>query len=386
MKLEDTTNTESVSDFSSLSLSPEILQNIQFMGFTEMTPIQGMILPLALAGKDVIGQAKTGTGKTLAFAIPIIEKISVSDKYVQALVLTPTRELAVQVAAEFEKLVGSGVKVALVYGGASMSVQIGALQKGAHVVVGTPGRVIDLTKRGALKLERAKSVVLDEADRMLDMGFIGDVEWIIQKTSKERQTMLFSATMPAVIRQLAKKYMREPQFISTNTDSDELTIGDVQQFYVEVNQKKKMDAFFKIIDEEQPSKVLVFCKTKRWVETLYNILRKRRFSVDRIHGDLSQGAREKAIGKLRVGKIKYLVCTDVVARGIDISDISHVFNYDLPQEPITYVHRIGRTARAGKKGTAITLINPGEIRDLWLVEHRARTKIHERKVDISKKH
>lgn len=366
--------------FDSLAIRSDVLQNIQFLGFEEMMPIQEMVLPPAMEGRDVIGQAKTGTGKTLAFAIPILEKIDSNKNCVQAIVLTPTRELAVQVGLEFEKLAGSAVHIALAYGGASINLQVSQLRRGVDVVVGTPGRVIDHLKRGTLKLDAVEVLVLDEADRMLDMGFIKDVGWIVKKTPEKRQTMLFSATMPDEVRKLAEKYMRDPVFISANEDSDELTVGDVQQYYVEVDQKKKMDAFFKVLEEERPSKALVFCKTKRWVESLYNILRKRKFSVDRIHGDLSQAAREKAIEKLSQGKIKYLVCTDVAARGLHINDISHVFNYDVPKEPLTYVHRIGRTARAGKKGVAVTFINPGQIRDLWLVEYRARTKINERKV------
>ncbi len=370
-----------MTNFDVLSIKEDILQNIRFLGFEDMTPIQEMVLPSALEGKDIMGQAKTGTGKTFAFAIPIVEKIRKDDKSVQAIILTPTRELAIQVGSEFEKLTGSGISVALVYGGASINSQINQLRRGAQIVVGTPGRVIDLIKRRALKIDRVETFVLDEADRMLDMGFIGDVEWIMEKTHEKRQTLLFSATMPDAIRKLSKKYMRDPKFISANIDSDELTVGDVQQYYIEVNQRKKMDAFFKVVEEEQPKKALVFCKTKRWVESLYGILRKRRFSVDRIHGDLSQAARKKAVDKLRQGKVRYLICTDVVARGIDISDISHVFNYDIPQEPLTYVHRIGRTARAGKQGTAITFINPSQIRDLWLIEHQARTKINKRELE-----
>ncbi len=369
--------------FNSLGIRADILQNIRFLGFEDMTPIQDLVLPPALAGKDVIGQAKTGTGKTFAFAIPIIERIHPQEKAAQALVLTPTRELAVQVAAEFEKLAGSAVNVALIYGGASMNTQISQLRRGAHVVVGTPGRIIDHLKRGNLKLDKIGFLVLDEADRMLDMGFIKDVEWIVRHTPAKRQTMLFSATMPDEIKRIAVTYMSDPEFITASSDDDELTVGDdVQQFYVVVHQNSKMDAFFQVLKEEKPSKALIFCKTKRWVESLYGILHKRRYAVDRIHGDLSQAAREKAISKLREGKITFLVATDVAARGLDISDISHVINYDLPQEPLTYVHRIGRTARAGKKGHAITFINPGQMRDLWLIEHNARTKIQERKVTV----
>jgi len=371
-----------MAEFRSLRISPGVLQNIHLMGFSEMTPIQEMVLPAALNGSDIIGQAKTGTGKTLAFSIPIVEKIRFDDKSVQALILTPTRELTVQVGEELGRVAGSSTKVALVYGGASMNTQTEALRRGAHVVVGTPGRVIDLIERGNLKLGAVKTLVLDEADRMLDMGFIKDVEWILEKTPATRQTMLFSATMPEQIRTLAEKHLRNPEYISASSDSDELTIGDVQQYYVEVDQKRKMDAFLKVIEEERPSKALIFCKTKRWGETFYGILMGRGFKVDRIHGDLSQSAREKAVDRLRSGEITFLVCTDVAARGLDIQDITHVFNYDLPQEPLTYVHRVGRTARAGKKGTAITFLNPDQMRDLWLVEHHARTKLQKRDVNL----
>jgi ATP-dependent RNA helicase DeaD len=366
--------------FETLKIKQDIIQNIRFLGFEEMTPIQDMALPHALNGKDIIGQAKTGTGKTFAFAIPIVEKVRAQDKYVQAIVLTPTRELAIQVSKEFEKLTGSGVHVALSYGGASMSTQVDHLRRGAHVVVGTPGRVIDHIKRGNLRLDRVETLVLDEADRMLDMGFIDDVQWIIEKTPKQRQTMLFSATMPEEIRRLASRYMHSPEFISASSDNDEMTVALTRQFYVQVEQNRKMDAFFKILSEEKPVKALVFCKTKRWVETLYNIMLKRRYSVDRIHGDLTQPARKRAVDKLKNGNIGYLICTDVVARGIDIQDISHVFNYDLPTEPLTYVHRIGRTGRAGRDGTSVTFISHAQVRDLQLIEYRARTQIKERRI------
>jgi len=366
--------------FNALNIRKDILQNIRSLGFEEMLPIQEMAIPIALTGRDIIGQAKTGTGKTLAFAIPITEKIRTDASFVQALVLTPTRELAIQVATEFEKVGGQRIRVALMYGGASITTQINQLQRGVHVAVGTPGRVIDHMDRGTLGLNKTETVVLDEADRMLDMGFINDMEWILENTPKNRQTMLFSATMPKEVRLLAGKYMHEPEFISASMDEDELTVEDVQQYFVKVDRKKKMDAFFKVVKQERPSKALVFCKTKKWVESFYEILKRRKFSVERIHGDLTQAAREKAIGKLRQGKVRYLVCTDVVARGIDISDISHVFNYDLPMEPLTYVHRIGRTARMGKQGTAISFITPDQLRELWLIENNARTKIYEWKM------
>ncbi|MFH1721175.1 MAG: DEAD/DEAH box helicase [Candidatus Altiarchaeota archaeon] len=369
-----------MTDFDKLNIRGDILQNIRFLGFNEMMPIQELAIPPTLSGKDLIGQAKTGTGKTLAFAIPIIEKIDVSNRSVQAIVLTPTRELALQVGLEFEKIAGSSITIALAYGGASINPQLELLRRGVHIVVGTPGRVIDLMKRRALKLENVKTFVLDEADRMLDMGFISDIEWIIKHTPKERQTLLFSATMPDEIRKLAEKYLNDPQIISANKDEDELTVGDVSQYYVKVNQKQKMDAFFQIIKEDNPKKALIFGKTKRWVEQLHQIIKKKGFSVDRIHGDMTQAAREKTINKLREGKVTFIVATDVAARGLDIDDITHVFNYDLPQEPLTYVHRIGRTARAGKEGVAITFITEAQLRDLWLIEHKARTKIQERKI------
>ncbi len=366
--------------FDALDIRTDILQNIRSLGFEEMLPIQEMAIPLALKGRDIIGQAKTGTGKTLAFAIPITEKIRAEASFVQALVLTPTRELAIQVATEFEKVGGRRIRVALLYGGASINAQIDRLRRGVHVAVGTPGRIIDHMDRGTLRLNKTETVVLDEADRMLDMGFIKDMGQILENTPKNRQTMLFSATMPKEVRLLAGKYMLDPEFISASRDEDELTVEDVQQYFVKVDRKKKMDAFFKVVKQEQPSKALVFCKTKRWVEMFYDILRRRKFSVARIHGDLSQAAREQAIGKLRQGKVTYLVCTDVVARGIDIPDISHVFNYDIPEEPLNYVHRIGRTARVGKQGTAISFITPDQLRDLWLIESKAHTKIHEWKM------
>lgn len=368
-------------EFNSLKIKDSTLQNIMFLGFEEMTPIQRLALPIALSGKDLIGQAKTGTGKTFAFAIPLIEKIHLEKKGVQAIVLTPTRELAVQVGLEIEKLIGSSVDVALCYGGAAINPQTKKLKEGAHIVVGTPGRVMDHIRRGNLELGEVETFILDEADRMLDMGFIKDVEWIMSKTPSNRQTMLFSATMPDAIKNLSKRYLHDPEFISASSDEDELTVEDIEQVYYEVPQKTKVDSFVEIMKKEKPEKSLIFCKTKSWVEKLYSILKKKNFSVERIHGDMTQAAREKAIEKLKDAKVKHIVCTDVVARGLDIYDITHVFNYDLPQEPMTYVHRIGRTARAGKKGKSITLINPGQIHDLWMIEHHARTKIDENKLE-----
>lgn len=370
-----------MSEFEKLDVKPGIIQNILFLGFEEMTRIQRMVIPEAVKNRDIIGQAKTGTGKTFAFAIPVLNKIDIDRKSVQALVLTPTRELAVQVALEMEKLTGSSIKVALSYGGASINIQTDALKRGAHMVVGTPGRVMDHIRRKTLKLDGVHTFVLDEADRMLDMGFIGDIEWITQRMPKKRQTMLFSATMPVEIHKLAEKYMSNPVTISASSDEDEMTVGDIEQFYYQVPQRKKIDSFLRIYKNEKPSKALIFCRTKTWVEKLYGILKKKGMKVERIHGDMTQKAREKAIDKLKNSKVESLVCTDVVSRGIDIYDISHVFNYDLPQEPMTYIHRIGRTGRAGKKGIAITLIQQEQIRDLWLVEHKARTSIEERHLD-----
>jgi len=365
-----------VNGFSDLDLSHHVLKDLEYHGLEKPLPIQDQAIPLLLSGRDLIAEAKTGSGKTLAFAIPIIEKIDCDRRDVQALVVTPTRELANQVAGEIKKVgYKKRVRAAAFYGGKSVSGNAQIMSKGVHVVVGTPGRLLDLIDRRILKLGRVNMLVLDEADRMLDMGFIDDIRKIISNVPRERQTMLFSATMPEKIRHLAGSVMNNPEVISIS--SEELTVDEIDQCYYEIPQKQKLDAFIRIVKNEQPSSAIIFCNTKRWTDTLSHLMNKRGFRCNALHGDLSQNQRDRVMEGFRKKRFTFLVATDVAARGLDIDDVSHIFNYDIPKDPDSYVHRIGRTARAGKRGKAISLISSSEIRSLWDIENRCRTSIQQ---------
>ena len=367
--------------FDKLKISPELKRAIKDMGIFEMFPIQLEAIPKILKGVDVIGQAQTGTGKTLAFAIPIIERIDTSSKNVQAIVITPTRELAVQVSNEVKKLGKyKGVKVLSVYGGVSIDRQAEILSKGVHVVVGTPGRLIDQIQRGNLKLNKVKILVLDEADRMLDMGFIEDIRTILQETPKSRQTLLFSATMPEAILNLAKDYMKEHEVIKVS--EDELTVEGINQLYCKVDYRHKMDALKYILNHEKIKSAIIFCNTKVSVDKVVYVLRRMGFKADAIHGNFSQARRNKVLSGFREKKFNILVATDVAARGLDIKGVSHVINYNVPRDPKDYVHRIGRTARAGKKGVAITLVTDRDMEFFKNVEWYIDMKIKEMKCEL----
>ncbi|MDN5294324.1 MAG: ATP-dependent helicase DeaD [Eubacteriales bacterium] len=365
---------KNVTGFSALGLSKAVLKAISDLGWEEPTPIQREAIPLLLAGKDVIGQAQTGTGKTGAFGIPIVEKINPRQRGVQALVLTPTRELALQVAEEIARLGRyRETKVLPVYGGQSIERQVAGLKKGVQVVIGTPGRIIDHLDRGTLKLDGLQILVLDEADEMLDMGFIDDIETIIHHTPSSRQTLLFSATMPPEIRHLARKYLREPEFVTVSRD--ELTVPSIQQVYFEVKEKWKMEALCRIIDSNPGMTAIIFCRTKKGADELAAALKGRGYSAEGLHGDMTQYQRNKVMRQFRTGQVELLVATDVAARGIDVEHVTHVINYDIPQDPEVYVHRIGRTGRAGRQGVAMTFISPGEFRQLRLIEKTINMKI-----------
>lgn len=365
--------------FSEFGLSDEVLKAISFIGFEEPTPIQEKTIPVLLQGKDLIGQALTGTGKTAAFGIPIIEHTDRTRHGVQAIILTPTRELAIQVAEEMNKL-GSFKKILAIpiYGGTSIERQIKALKKGMHVVVGTPGRVIDHIERGTLRLRDVKTVVLDEADEMLDMGFIDDITTILKETPVERQTLLFSATMPEKILKIARRYMRSPEKVRISIDA--LTVPETNQIFYEVRHDRKMDALCRLIDAEDSDLFLVFCHTKREVDGVASNLKLRGYGAEAIHGDYSQAQRDAVMKKFRESRIDVLVATDVAARGLDISNISHVVNYSIPQNPESYIHRIGRTGRAGRKGVAITFVTPYEDKQLRLIQTVAKTRIKKEKL------
>lgn len=371
---------EEVVTFAGLGLSEASLAAIGRKGFETPTPIQRMAIPVLLGEScDVIGQAQTGTGKTAAFGLPILESIDVSLMMPQALIMAPTRELALQVSDELVSLRGDGaLQVLTVYGGQSISEQLRRLSRGAHIVVGTPGRVLDVIKRGRLPLDQAKWVVLDEADEMLNMGFIEDVEEILSHVTGEHRTMLFSATMPDRIVKLAKRFMHEPRLLEVDKDQKPTTLAD--QIYFEVRAADKFDALTRIIDIEPEFYGLVFCRTRNDVDDLTMRLIERGYSADGLHGEITQAQREKTLNKFRKRLLNILVATDVAARGIDIADLSHVINYSLPQDPESYVHRVGRTGRAGKEGTAITFVTPQEQRRLMFFQKSIKFKIRKERL------
>jgi ATP-dependent RNA helicase DeaD len=367
------TMTESIS-FADLGLSEPTLRAIAELGYEEPTPIQAQTIRQMTDSVDVIAQAQTGTGKTAAFALPIIEKLDPSLRTPQALVLTPTRELAVQVAEAFHAY-GKYHRVSIlpVYGGQPIDRQLRALDRGVQIVVGTPGRLLDHIRRGTLKLDQVRTVVLDEADEMLDMGFVEDIETILQETPSERQTALFSATMPLPIANLAKRYMRNPQRITVQTE--QMTVPQIRQIYYEAGGRDKFEILARILDFETPSSAIIFCRTKSEVDSLGERLTARAMAADTLHGDLSQVQRDRVMARFRSGQAELLVATDVAARGLDVEHVSHVINYDIPLDPQIYVHRIGRTGRAGRTGTAVTLVTPRERRLLKIIEQSTRAQI-----------
>jgi ATP-dependent RNA helicase DeaD len=358
-------------EFDQLDLQPQLQQAIAELGYTTPTPIQLAVIPLMASGQDLIGQAHTGTGKTAAFALPILQNLIPQRDGVQTLVLAPTRELALQVSTAFSELGRyTGVRVLAVYGGQSYFQQISQLKRGVDIVVGTPGRLIDLMQKKVLDLSQVRTVVLDEADEMLSMGFIEDIEAILTATPGERQTALFSATLPPGIRQLAGRFMRTPQHIAIQ--DKQLTVATIEQRYYLVNEADKSAALTRLFEIEEISSALIFTRTKVGTGELANELTVRGFPAEALNGDLSQDMRERTLRRFRQGQIKVLVATDVAARGLDIDDISHVFNYDLPDDPELYVHRVGRTGRAGKNGIAITLVAPRELWQLRRIEKLSR--------------
>lgn len=365
-------------DFTSLNLRAELVQAITESGYAEPTPIQTAIIPIMLRGADVIGQAQTGTGKTAAFALPILHNFT-TQRHIQALVLAPTRELALQVADSMT-VYGKylDVRILAVYGGQPYGPQISRLNRGVDVVVGTPGRLLDLMERNALNIKHIRTLVLDEADEMLNMGFMEDVEKILADTPAERQTALFSATMPPRIRSLANRFMRDPEHV--NIKRDTLTLASTEQRYYLVHEADKTNALTRLFEVEPIKSALIFTRTRAETSSLANELVVRGIPAEAIHGDLDQRAREAVLNRFRSNQLKVLVATDVAARGLDIEDISHVFNYHLPDDPEVYVHRVGRTGRAGKTGIAITLVSPRERRKLREVE--ALTKQPIQKIEL----
>jgi len=358
--------------FSDFGLSDETLEGLQRMGFERPSPIQGAFIPLALTGQDCIGQARTGTGKTAAFVIPILERIDLDAPETQALVLTPTRELSQQVSEEAIRLaVGHELTTACLVGGKPLGPQISQLQRGAQIVIGTPGRVIDLLQRRCLHLKDLMVVVLDEADRMLDIGFRPDIERILRQCPAERQTLLLSATLPPPVEKLAQKYMREP----TRIDMSSQTVGQdtIDQYYISVDPDRKLRVLVQLLIQEKPQQAIVFTRTRRGAEQVYRHFEGRLPSVAYIHGDLQQRSRDRVMRDFRDGKIRLLIATDVMGRGIDVSGISHIINYDMPEDCDDYVHRVGRTGRLSSseaKGTAFTFVCREEGPQLTNIEKR----------------
>ncbi len=366
--------------FYEFGLSDEVLKSISDMGFEEPTPIQKVAIGYALKGRDIIGLAQTGTGKTAAFGIPIVERgMPARGKNPYAVVLAPTRELAVQVAEELNRIGrNKGIVSLPIYGGQSIEWQIRSLKKGVDVVVGTPGRLIDHIRRKTISLKGIRAVVLDEADEMLNMGFIDDVETILREIPDERQIMLFSATMPEEILRISRKYMRSPEKVFV--DPKKMVVSKIKQVFYEVREEDKIKALTRLLDVEDPSLSLIFCHTKREVDDVSGKLQQMGYSAGAIHGDFTQSFRDEMMDKFRKGEVDILVATDVAARGLDIPDVTHVINYSIPQNPDGYIHRIGRTGRAGKSGIAITFVTPREYRQLRLIEKSAKTTISKAKL------
>ncbi len=364
-----------VQSFQDLNLSAPLLEALDDAGYETPTPIQARTIPSILSGQDIIGQAQTGTGKTAAFALPILDRIDVNNNHPQALVLAPTRELALQVAEAFQGYAShlKDFHVLPVYGGQSYQVQLKQLRRAAHVVVGTPGRVIDHIKRGTLKLDHLKFLVLDEADEMLRMGFIDDVEWVIAQTPESRQVALFSATMPSVIRKIAQKHLNDPDEISIKNQSK--TADTIRQRYWTVGGYHKLDALTRILEVEAFDGMIVFVRTKVATVELSEKLEARGYNAAPLSGDVPQNQRERTVERLKQGKLDILVATDVAARGLDVDRISHVINYDMPYDPEAYVHRIGRTGRAGREGEAILFVTPREKRMLNTLERSTKQRI-----------
>ncbi|MDX1814144.1 MAG: DEAD/DEAH box helicase [Candidatus Bathyarchaeia archaeon] len=362
--------------FKDLPLSREVLRGIKELGFESLFPIQAQAITPLLEGKDVIGQAQTGTGKTAAFGVPMVERLNPEIRKVQGLILAPTRELAIQVAknmklfAKYAKL-----RVLAVYGGESIQRQIRALNHGVHIVVGTPGRLIDLLRRGVLNLYSVKAVVLDEADRMLDMGFIEDIEYILARTPRDRQTALFSATIDETVMKVCNRYMRNPEEVLVS--KDEIALTQMKQFYMIVNPHGKFETLCNILDEKHISRAIIFCKTRRGTSAITDKLRRRGYNARALHAGFTQAQRDRVTNAFREGKLELLVATDVAARGLDIEGITHIINFDVPLEAPVYFHRIGRTARMGNEGIAITLVSHGELSYYNNIKALTKTTIDE---------
>lgn len=374
--LTTATLVEARDGFHVFSLSSSLLAAVDRAGYFEPTPIQAALIPRALAGKDVIGQAQTGTGKTAAFLLPFLQSWhDTNEPGPQAIVLAPTRELVVQVAEEARKLSPhKRCRIVPIYGGQRFRDQLTLMKQGFSLAVGTPGRVLDHLARGTLQLDRVRYVVLDEADRMLDIGFRPDIEKILRHCPNNRQTMLLSATLPAPVLRLAQRYMHDP--VNINLSPTKITVANIRQSYITVDADNKFELLLRVIEREQPRQCIIFCARKRWAHDLYKKLRLDRKKVSVMHGDLDQTHRNRIMQRFREGSITYLVATDVVGRGIDVTGISHIINYDLPEDPENYVHRIGRTGRMGADGIAIAFVTPEQGKELTAIETYINMQLH----------
>ena len=361
--------------FDELELFPAVMRGIKEMGFEEATPIQSKAIPVLMEGKDVIGQAQTGTGKTAAFGIPVLQKVDPSSKKTQAVILSPTRELAIQVADELRKLSKymHGIKVLPVYGGQEITKQIRSLKGGCQIIVGTPGRIMDHLRRKTIRCEQVNTIILDEADEMLDMGFREDIETILEYIPGEHQTVLFSATMPKPILEITRKYQHDA--VTIKIVKKELTVPSIEQYYYDAKRRDKVDMLTRLLDYYNPKLSLIFCNTKRCVDELTKELSDRGYFAEGLHGDMKQAQRDRVMKNFRTGKTEILIATDVAARGIDVDDVEAVFNYDLPQDEEYYVHRIGRTGRAGRNGISFSFVFGKEMRKMRDIERYTKTKL-----------
>ncbi len=372
---------EAQNGFHALSLSPSILAALRRAAYLEPTPIQAAFIPVALSGRDVIGQAQTGTGKTAAFLLPYLNSWRDDNRPgPQALVLAPTRELVVQVSEEARKLAPSRhCRAVPIYGGQRFRQQLLEMKKGLHIAVGTPGRMLDHLSRGTLALNFVRYVVLDEADRMLDIGFRPDIERILRRCPGQRQTLLLSATLPPPVLRLARRYMIDP--VNINLSPEKLTVENIRQSYITVDEERKFELLLRVMDREKPRQCIIFCQRKRWADDLYRKLRHAHKRVATMHGDLEQPQRDRIMQDFREGKIIFLVATDVVGRGIDVTNISHIINYDLPEDPENYVHRIGRTGRMGADGVAIAFVTREQGNELTAIETLINKQLREERIE-----
>ncbi|MGO1367779.1 MAG: DEAD/DEAH box helicase [Senegalia sp. (in: firmicutes)] len=370
--------------FSKLGINKELTGVLEKNRITKPTPVQAQAIPHILKGNDVVAQAQTGTGKTFAFLLPIMQNINIDKEQIEGLIIAPTRELAIQITKEAKMLAEvNGLNILAAYGGKDVNAQIKKLKGNINIVIGTPGRLLDHLRRGTINLGKLKYLVLDEADQMLHMGFLPDIEDIISATPKSRNTLLFSATIPKGVRSLSKKYAKDP--IQIEIESKNVTLDKIKQVVIETTDREKQDALIEAIEKYNPFLSIIFCRTKRRAKTLNEALQSKGYNSDEIHGDLSQAKRERVMKNFRNAKLQFLIATDVAARGLDIDNITHVFNYDIPQDPESYIHRIGRTGRAGEEGIAITFASPKDRIPLNDIEKTIKTKIDKKRTDKENK-